>query len=133
MGILEKLRSYTWDAKAVIALSAFALDYGETWRLFLMETTKDNALELHIFKLGQETKPSQHSADLVSTLVDSTLHLIDGIMLLEKKINDKTNTPKEVPSLYAAPRDIYTYWAILALLACANRMTELWVVIFMFT
>ncbi|KAI9119528.1 hypothetical protein K1719_009404 [Acacia pycnantha] len=127
VGILEKLRSYTWDAKAVIALSAFALDFGETWRLSLItEPTKDNALELHIFRLGcEEAKPTKSNLDLITTLVDSTFKLIEGVSTLEKKISDKTLSPKDVPTLYAAPREFYTYWAILALLTCSNRMTEL--------
>lgn len=125
VGILEKLRSFTWDAKAVIALTAFALDYGETWRLSLMQASKENALELHVFRLGEEEKPSQPNADLISTLVDRTLQLIEGITKLEKLIANKSYSPKDVPTLYKAPRDLYTYWAILALLACANQMTQL--------
>ena len=126
VGILEKLRNFTWDTKAVIALTAFALDYGETWRLSLMQASKENALELHVFRLEEEEKPShQPNADLISTLVDRTLQLIDGILKLEKLIANKAYSPKDVPALFKAPRDLYTYWAILALLACANQMTDL--------
>ncbi|XP_054820694.1 protein SIEVE ELEMENT OCCLUSION B-like [Prosopis cineraria] len=125
VGILEKLRSYTWDAKAVIALCAFASDYGDTCRLSLMEPTKENTLELHIFRLGEESKPSQSNLDLISTLIDITFKLIEGILTLEKIIADNTYSPRDVPTLYAAPRDLYTYWAILALLTCADRKTDL--------
>ncbi|XP_061360625.1 protein SIEVE ELEMENT OCCLUSION B-like, partial [Gastrolobium bilobum] len=122
----EKLRSYTWDAKAVIALAAFALDYGETWRLSLMKAaSKENGLELHVFRLGEFDNPKQPNADLISTLVDRTLQLIEGIIKLEKLIANKAYSAKDVPALYKAPRDLYTYWAILSLLACANQMTEL--------
>ena len=31
MSILNKLKDYSWDAKAVLILAAFALDYGEFW------------------------------------------------------------------------------------------------------
>ena len=31
--ILEKLTKYSWDAKAVLTLAAFALDYGDFWLL----------------------------------------------------------------------------------------------------
>ncbi|XP_028762365.1 protein SIEVE ELEMENT OCCLUSION B-like [Neltuma alba] len=121
VGILEKLKSYSWDAKAVIALSAFSLDFGETWRLSLMERTKENALELHIFRLAEEAKPSKNNLDLINTLVDISFKLIEGISTLEKKIADKS--PSQ--TLYHAPRELYAYWAILALLTCSNRMTEL--------
>ncbi|XP_057734506.1 protein SIEVE ELEMENT OCCLUSION B-like [Arachis stenosperma] len=131
VGVLEKLKSYTWDAKAVIALSAFALDFGETWRLSLMQATnkKENALELHIFKLGEEEDAKKTkekaNADLISTLVDRTLQLIDGIIKLEKLIANKAYSSKDVPALFKAPRDLYTYWAILGLMACANQMSHL--------
>ncbi|XP_028784191.1 protein SIEVE ELEMENT OCCLUSION B-like [Neltuma alba] len=90
VGILEKLKSYSWEAKAVIALSAFALAFGETWRLSLMERTNESALELHIFRLGEEAKPSKNNLDLINTLVDVTSKLIEGISTLEKKIADKS-------------------------------------------
>ncbi|MED6143716.1 hypothetical protein PIB30_008664 [Stylosanthes scabra] len=127
VGILERLKSYSWDAKAVIALTAFALDFGETWRLSLTKASKENALELHVFRFGEEEKqPSQHqSVDLITTLVDRTIQLIDGIIWLEKLIADKSYGSKEVPTLFKAPRDLYTYWAILALLASATQMTGL--------
>ncbi|KAI9119466.1 hypothetical protein K1719_009342 [Acacia pycnantha] len=127
MGILDKLRSYPWDAKAVIALSAFALDFGETWRLSLItESTEDNAVELHIFRLGfEEAKPTKSNLHLINTTLDITFELIEGVLTLEKKISDKTLSSKDVPTLYDAPREFYTYWAILALLTCSNGMTEL--------
>ncbi|MED6197498.1 hypothetical protein PIB30_057005 [Stylosanthes scabra] len=129
VGILEKLKSYTWDAKAVIALTAFALDYGETWRLTLTQaaTKKDNnALELHVFRLAEdEKKVSPSDSDLISTLVDRTLQLINGIITLERFIANKSYTPKDLPALFKAPRDLYTYWAILSLLACANHLSQL--------
>jgi hypothetical protein len=31
MSILNKLSSYSWDAKAVLTLAAFALEYGDFW------------------------------------------------------------------------------------------------------
>ncbi|MED6143730.1 hypothetical protein PIB30_008677 [Stylosanthes scabra] len=127
VGILENLKNYTWDAKAGIALAAFALDYGETWRLTLTQaaTMKENAVELHVFRLEEDAKKlSQSDADLISTLVDRTLQLINGIITLEKLISNKSYTPKDLPALFKAPRDIYTYWAILSLLACANHLSQ---------
>ncbi|MED6158359.1 hypothetical protein PIB30_032114 [Stylosanthes scabra] len=131
VGVLEKLKSYTWDTKAVIALSAFSLDFGETWRLSLVQTKKElSAFELHVFKLEDEpvdakTTTKENNADLISALVDRTLQLIDGIIKLEKLIANKNYTNKDVPTLFKAPRDLYTYWVILALIASANQLSQL--------
>ncbi|MED6158364.1 hypothetical protein PIB30_032118 [Stylosanthes scabra] len=116
VGVLKKLKSYRWDAKAVIALSAFALDFGQTRRrLSLTQVRKkeDNAsLELQVFRLAEEeNKPTQ----LDSTLVDNTLELIDKIIELEKLFDDKS---------CKARLDVYTYWAIFSIFACANNQVE---------
>ena len=87
-GILAKLSSYSWDAKAVIALAAFALDYGESWRLSLMQPTKQSSLQLHVFRLGSVEKPTQPTTEFKS-LVLSTLQIIEKIIALEKKNNVK--------------------------------------------
>ncbi|KAL4287806.1 protein SIEVE ELEMENT OCCLUSION B [Arachis ipaensis] len=121
VGVLQKLKSYTWDAKAVIALSAFALDYGETRHLTLKKqaTRKGNALELHVFRHAEENKPAESDSNLTSNLVKITLELIKGIITLEKHY--KSYAPSDVPTLVKAPRDVYTYWAVFSLFACANQ------------
>ncbi|KAI4317945.1 hypothetical protein L6164_025766 [Bauhinia variegata] len=124
--ILERLRNYSWDAKAVIALAAFAMDYGEPWRLSLLQHASDSTiLEVHLFKFGTEEKSRQAYDVQFTTLVDPTLQLIKGIIELEGLINDKAYSRKEVPTLYTVQRETYTYWAIFALLTCASRITEL--------
>ncbi|MED6158361.1 hypothetical protein PIB30_032115 [Stylosanthes scabra] len=121
VGVLKKLKDYTWDAKAVIALSAFALDCGQTWRLSFMQESdkKENAVEMHVFRLAEEEKnPAQSD----STLVDITLKLIEGIITLEKFFANKSYTSSNVPTLSKARRHVYTYWAVFSLFACANQV-----------
>ncbi|KAI4345742.1 hypothetical protein L6164_012841 [Bauhinia variegata] len=123
--ILDKLRNYSWDAKAVIALAAFTMEYGEPWRLSAVQhTTESSVLEVHLFKFGGEDKSRQAYIEQFKTLLDPTLQLIRGIIGLEDLINDKTYSRKEVPTLYTVQRETYTYWAIFALLACAVGITE---------
>ncbi|MED6174774.1 hypothetical protein PIB30_072187 [Stylosanthes scabra] len=122
VGVLKKLKDYKWDAKAVIALSAFALDFGDqTWRLSRMQARKkkENAsLELHVFRLAEEEE--KKPAQLDSTLIKKTLELIDGIITLEKKFFAN----KSCKALSEAPLHVYTYWAIFSLFACANNQVE---------
>ena len=122
-GILGKLTSYTWDAKAVIALAAFALGYDESWRLSLIQPTKQGSFQLHVFGLGSVEKTTQPTTEF-KALVKSTLQVIKKIIALEKKINDKNINLKHVPALPTVKREIYTYWAILALV-CASQIAEL--------
>ncbi|MED6174775.1 hypothetical protein PIB30_072188 [Stylosanthes scabra] len=120
VGVLKKLKSYKWDAKAVIALSAFALVCGETWQLPLTQATnkKANAVELHVFKLAEEEKKPAQSD---SNLIKNTLKLIKGIIELEKTFF----ADKSCKALLSNARvDVYTYWAIFSLFACANNQVE---------
>ncbi|MED6158363.1 hypothetical protein PIB30_032117 [Stylosanthes scabra] len=123
--VLEKLESYRWDAKAVIALSAFALDFGDqTWRLSLMQGSnnkKENALELHVFRLAEEEKKT---TQLDLNLIKNTLELIKGIIELEEYFADKSYNPSNVSTLFEAPLDVYTYWAVFSIFACANNQVE---------
>ncbi|MED6158362.1 hypothetical protein PIB30_032116 [Stylosanthes scabra] len=124
MAVLKKLKNYTWDAKAVIALSAFALDFGQTWRLSLTQARnqKENALDLHVFSFAEEEKNPAQSDN--STLIKNTLELIEGIIKLEKLFDDKSYNPGNVPTLFEAPRYVYTYWAVFSLFALANNQVE---------
>ncbi|XP_020967807.1 protein SIEVE ELEMENT OCCLUSION B-like isoform X2 [Arachis ipaensis] len=124
VGILQKLRSYAWDAKTVIALSAFALNYGKPLRLTVAEeaSQKENALELHVLTLAkEENKPAQSGSNLTSNLVKITLELIKKIITLEKLFANKSYTIKHFPTLCKDHRAVYAYWAIFSLFACANQ------------
>ncbi|QHO35086.1 Protein SIEVE ELEMENT OCCLUSION B [Arachis hypogaea] len=124
VGVLEKLRSYTWDAKAVIALSAFALNYVKPLRLTVAQeaSQKQNALELHLFTLATEgILPAQSVSNVTSNLVKITLELIKGIITLEKLFVNKSYTIKHFPTLCNDSRALYAYWAIFSLFVCANQ------------
>ena len=49
MGILGMLSSYSWDAKVVIALAAFAANFGEFWLVAQLHAT--NRLAKSVAKL----------------------------------------------------------------------------------
>ena len=120
--ILEKLQSYNWDAKGVTVLAAFALDHGEFWHIANMFPTKANSLEVHTFKLAICERPTDAITNY-NTLLDPAMQLIKGVIELEKLFNKTYTASKyDFPELYSAPRDIYTYWAIFALLACAGPL-----------
>lgn len=65
--ILQQLRKYSWDAKALIALAAFALEYGNFWNLQQASDPLGNSLRL----LNQ----IQHRQILV-TNINTTVKLV---------------------------------------------------------
>ena len=81
--ILEKLREYSWAAKGVTALAAFALDYGEPWRVSKMGLTKADSLEIHISSDEGFEKTSEAITDY-NTLVYPAMKLIKVVIDSEK-------------------------------------------------
>ena len=120
--ILKKLHGYSWAAKGVTALAAFALDYGEPWRVSKMGPTKADSLEIHISSDEGLEKTTEATADC-NTLVHPAMKLIKVVVDVEKLIG-KFGIDEYLPTLDEIPRDIYTYWAIFALLASAGRMAS---------
>ena len=113
MEILEKLKDYNWDAKALIALAAFALDYGQC----LHEVSSSIGDELLTFRFGGMQKFAYFN-----DLVELALQFVKDIIELESLITDfQSFSGKDISAWNGTPRDIYTYWVILALLASATQ------------
>ncbi|XVF16298.1 hypothetical protein REPUB_Repub10bG0019200 [Reevesia pubescens] len=129
MSILNMLSSYPWDAKLVIALSAFAVNYGEIWLLTQSYTSNQLAKNLAILK--QVNENLQHSNMLKSRF--DTIKNLNGAMLdIAKCIVEF----KELPSNYIAADvtampiamdhiPIAIYWTIRSMLASASQITSL--------
>lgn len=125
-GMLEKLKGYEWNVKAVIVLAAFALDFGETWCFSSKDTTKQNATGLHIFRLTKVEEIMKENSQIKANLVQMTLNLIASIIKLDNIFNDKTSyNPKDFPELRNPPRHMFTYWATFSLFACAHGLKDL--------
>ncbi|KAL4357264.1 hypothetical protein AHAS_Ahas09G0169300 [Arachis hypogaea] len=122
--VLQKLRNYTWDAKAVIALSVFALNYGKPLRLTVAQETsqKQNALELLVFTLAKDgILPTQSVSNDTSKLVKITLELIKGIITLDELFAKRSPYTLKYFATLRDPRALCAYWAIFSLFACAKQ------------
>nr|POF15879.1 protein sieve element occlusion b [Quercus suber] len=128
--ILEKLKDYSWHAKAVLALAAFALDYGEFCRhLDQFHSSDQLTKSLGILKgipalLTQLSIDHKHEGAIVelNKLIKDTLNVIDCIVTLEER-SVKYN-PNDLPVLSIATNNssIYVFWAIITVVACTTRM-----------
>ncbi|KAL5542130.1 hypothetical protein UlMin_009840 [Ulmus minor] len=130
LSILNKLSNYSWDAKAVLALAAFALDYGDFWLLAQLNQSDQLAKSLAILKrvpvlLKPSELPKRRQAVVeLNGLIKATLQVIEIIFELEKLTS---YDPKDVPALSVAmdhiPVDVY--WAIIAVVACSTKINIL--------
>ncbi|PIA51533.1 hypothetical protein AQUCO_01100412v1 [Aquilegia coerulea] len=126
MMLFDMLGSFTWDAKMVIILAAFATNYGEL--LLIIQLYPQNPLAVLVAMLKQ--LPNNLSAFrpqlkalgmLVQSMVDATQCIIEfeALRLQHIKIDDKgTFTTKS--DLYIA-----AYWVIRSTLTCSSLVTDL--------
>ncbi|MCI33836.1 sieve element-occluding protein 1, partial [Trifolium medium] len=77
MWILQRLKTYSWDAKALVTLAAFALEYGNL--LYLTDTSTSDQLVNSLKQLNQiqNRKVTVPSTDLVALIMEVFHHIHD--------------------------------------------------------
>ncbi|GMJ09393.1 Arabidopsis thaliana sieve element occlusion-related 1, sieve element occlusion b [Hibiscus trionum] len=127
--IFNLLSSYAWDAKLVLSLSAFALNYGEFWLLAQIYSTNQLAKSMALLKqlptLLEHTAPLKPRFDalnsLIRTMIDVTRCVVQFKELPSMYISS------DVPALTTALNLIPTavYWTIRSMVACATQISSL--------
>ena len=129
LSIFNMLASYSWDAKLVLTLAAFALNYGEFWLLAQIYSSNQLAKSMAILK--QVPILLEHSA-LLKPRFDALNNLIRAIMDVTRCIIEFKELPpmyitQDVPALSTAMAHIPTavYWTIRSIVACATQIASL--------
>ncbi|KAJ1409429.1 Sieve element occlusion, N-terminal [Sesbania bispinosa] len=127
LSILNKLSNYEWDAKAVLTLAAFALEYGEFWLLAQHQPTDLLAKSVAVLKrVPVLTRPAavhkhRHAIVELNNLVKTTLQVIEFIFELEKLTSyDTKDVPALEPAIEQIPVDVY--WAIITITAIVTQI-----------
>jgi len=127
MSILNKLSSYSWDAKAVLTLAAFALDYGDFWLLAQLHSSDQLAKSMGILRrvptILKRPVLQKYGKEIVevNNLIKATLEVIESIFELEKlSIYDTKDVPALSTAMDRIPVD--AYWAIITIVACMTQM-----------
>ncbi|KAG4997794.1 hypothetical protein AAZX31_10G175500 [Glycine max] len=126
MAILVKLSNYEWDAKAVLTLAAFAMEYGEFWLLAQNQPTDPIAKSVAALKgVPVLTRPAalqkhRQAITELNNLVKTTLLVIELIFELEKLTTfDTKDVPALLPAIEQIPVDVY--WAIITIAAIVTQ------------
>ncbi|KAI3433150.1 uncharacterized protein J3R85_007370 [Psidium guajava] len=129
VNIFNILTNYTWDAKVVIALAAFSVNYGEFWMLAQLYPT--NYLAKAVATLKQLPETLEHM-DILKPRFEALAGLITAVMDLTKCIIKFQQLPPQyispdAPELLTATAHIPTaaYWIIRSIVACASQITNL--------
>ncbi|CAI8603082.1 unnamed protein product [Vicia faba] len=115
MWILHYLETYSWDAKALVALAAFTLEYGRSL-LYLTDTSISDKLVNPLKQLNQiqNRKVTAPVTDLVGLIMEVFLHIHEWAAW-----SGVGYDTLEVPSLSDALEDISVavYWIISSIAA----------------
>ncbi|KAF8037640.1 hypothetical protein BT93_B0494 [Corymbia citriodora subsp. variegata] len=129
LAICNMLASFSWDAKLVLTLAAFAFNYGEFWLLAQIYTTNQLAKSMAILK--QLPMIMEHSGMLQSRF-DALNNLIQAMLKVTRCVVNLKELPSayissEVPAVKAAEAHVPTavYWTIRSAVACAGQISSL--------
>lgn len=129
VSLFNMLPSYSWDAKLVLTLAAFALNYGEFWLLAQIYSSNELAKSMAI--LRQLPSIMEHSGPLKPRF-DAINNLIKVMMDVARCVVEFKDLPpayisNEVPALSTAMAHIPTavYWTMRSVVACAAQITSL--------
>ncbi|KAJ7979931.1 protein SIEVE ELEMENT OCCLUSION B-like [Quillaja saponaria] len=137
ISILNKLKNYSWEAKAILTLGAFAVEYGEF--ALLAEVQSSDHLAKLLATLTQisritfakqfTTRPllQQRLSILkeLNDLINLTLQVIDAIFELERlsRLLEIHEAPSLSGDLEQIPVDVY--WAIITIVVSATQFNGL--------
>ncbi|KAA3456404.1 protein SIEVE ELEMENT OCCLUSION B-like [Gossypium australe] len=128
MAIFNMLSCYSWGAKVVLTLAAFAVKFGEFWLISQLYTSNSLAKSMALLNLpdilenSQTLKPYFDAlSKLTNAMVDVTECIVELTELPSKYI------PIDEPPLSTTMDDIYsaTYRIIRSVVACARKITGL--------
>ncbi|KAL5552736.1 hypothetical protein UlMin_040137 [Ulmus minor] len=130
MNILHLIKQYNWDSKAVLALSSFAITFGEFRQVVSLYSNNELAKSVAILK--QMPEYLEHAVELRPKL-DALFDVIKEIIDVTKKIVEFYDLPRheyfttESPELLAAVNHIPTavYWTIRSIVVSATQILAL--------
>ncbi|XP_035551120.1 protein SIEVE ELEMENT OCCLUSION B-like [Juglans regia] len=131
MSILRnELSSFSWTEKAVLILTAFAVDYGDFWALVKLQSF-DSLVELVGVTKREPTtincpdliKCEKEIGD-ISYLIKDTLEAIKCIIEFERQSNwaDTRGIKTTLLTTVTDSIPLHVYWVIVTVVACTTQM-----------
>ncbi|XP_039034653.1 protein SIEVE ELEMENT OCCLUSION B-like [Hibiscus syriacus] len=129
LAVAQIVKGYSWDAKVVLALAAFAMTYGELLLVIQLYATNPLAKGVALLKQLPEVLAR---ADLLKPKFDMLANLINAMVVVAKCIVEF----KELPSKYISPQDpelssaiadipSAVYWTIRSTVVCSLQIMNL--------
>ncbi|XP_043725500.1 protein SIEVE ELEMENT OCCLUSION C [Telopea speciosissima] len=126
LAVFELLGSYSWDAKLVLVLVAFATNYGEFWLIMQLCPLNPLAVSVAMLKqlpsdLGAFKRRFKALTSLVKTMLEVTKCVIEfeDLPLQHVELEEETMIATMSPIYIAA------YWVIRSALICSSQITDM--------
>ncbi|PWA51537.1 Mediator complex subunit Med28 [Artemisia annua] len=129
LALFHTVGNFHWDAKLVLTLAAFALNYGEFWLLAQIYSSNQLAKSMAILRqvptIMEHTAPLKPRFDALNKLIHSILELTRCIIEF-KELPPMYITP-DMPAMASAINTIPTavYWNIRGIITCATQVASL--------
>ncbi|GJS64545.1 sieve element occlusion B-like protein [Tanacetum coccineum] len=129
LALFHTVGNFHWDAKLVLTLAAFALNYGEFWLLAQIYSSNQLAKSMAILRqvptIMEHTAPLKPRFEALNKLIHSILELTQCIIEF-KELPPMYITP-DMPAMASAINTIPTavYWNIRGIITCATQVANL--------
>lgn len=129
MVLFNTLTSYSWDAKMLLTLAAFAVNYGEFWLVAQLCTTNSLAKSVSFLKQLPDILENYNSLkpqfDAVHKLIKALLELTKCIIQFKQLPSQYIST--DFPAMSSAMTNIpaAAYWTIRSIVACSSQIASL--------
>ncbi|XP_031264988.1 protein SIEVE ELEMENT OCCLUSION B [Pistacia vera] len=129
VSLFSLLATYSWDAKLVLTLAAFALNYGEFWLLAQIYPANQLAKSMAILKqlpsLMENTGPLKARFDALNNLIKAMMDVTKCVIEFKELPSAYIHQDVAAFSTAMTHIPIAVYWTIRSIVACATQITML--------
>ncbi|KAK4258094.1 hypothetical protein QN277_007590 [Acacia crassicarpa] len=122
MEILKTLDAYSWCAKAVTALAAFALEYGNFWHLFQIPKEDNLGKSLAVLNHVQAFERNRRDIFDYNLVVKTVFLSVQYLVTLERMSKQGYDVQGDLPTLNKAIQEfpVFVYWIIITIVICTS-------------
>ncbi|KAG8388521.1 hypothetical protein BUALT_Bualt02G0134200 [Buddleja alternifolia] len=128
MEILNMLSTYTWDAKAVISLASFSLNYAQFWLVSELFATDPLAKSVALLKqlpnIIDLSDVMKSRFDTINNLVKATLEVTNCVSEFGRLPSKYITDDSELLIIAMTQIPVAVYWVIQSLVTCSSHVTK---------
>ncbi|XP_043704887.1 protein SIEVE ELEMENT OCCLUSION B-like [Telopea speciosissima] len=129
VALFSTLSSFSWDAKVVLALAAFAVNYGEFWLVAELYGTHPLAKSIALLKqlpdVFEQSNLLRPKFEALRDLIKAMLDVTKCIVQFNELPSQYISADQPLMSVAATHIPTAVYWTIRSVVACASQIIGL--------